>query len=340
MATIQDVAALARVSKMTVSRVVNGTASVKEETRKRVEQAMRELNYVPSLVARSLSSGQTQMVGLIVANLTSPFFLNLANGAEDVAHASNYRLILCNHDDNLAREREYIEALIAARVDGMIITPASDESKTNLAMVREHGIPFVLVDRIVEPIKADYVIGDSASAAHELVDYLLDCGHRRIAIINGPADVYTARERLRGYQLALAKRNIEIVPDYIRSVPYSQHSPLESHYETVRRHLRELLHSSVPPTAVFAVNHAITVHVLQALRELGDESQRVAVVCFEDIDPWNLFRPLVTAAIQPAFEFGKEGMQLLLQRMKNPDAPYKAVVFQPKLRFGQIAPPV
>jgi LacI family transcriptional regulator len=332
--TIRDVASRARVSAMTVSRVLNGAAGVAPETRQRVELAIRDLNYVPSMVARSLSSGETRTIGLVVANLDSPFFQAIAHGAEAVAQKHDYRVILCNHDDNVERESDYIRALIAARVDGLVITPACDDSLRNLHWVVGQHVPFVLIDRIVDGVRTDYVVGDSASAAADLVSHLVTQGHRHIAIVTGPQDVYTARERLCGYLGALQAYHIPVRDELVRTVPYSRHDPKHDYRDLARQQVLHFLGLPEPPSAVFAVNHAISVHLLQSLRELGISSSTLQVACFEDVDPWNLSDVPIAAAIQPGFQFGAEGVRLLLDRMRDPEMPYRATVFQPLLRLG------
>ncbi|MHB1684510.1 MAG: LacI family DNA-binding transcriptional regulator [Bacilli bacterium] len=330
MITIVDVAKRAKVSNMTVSRVINNATSVSDSTRQRVLVAMEELHYVPNSIARSLISGRTNTIGLIIADMTNPFFTTMARGAEDAAHQHFHRLILCNHDDDIDKEREYIEALISARVDGMIITPASDDSTENLQIVKRHKIPFVFVDRIVSSINADYVVGDNLMAAYELTAHLLRQGHRNIGLISGPVNIHTAKERMKGYEKALREFNIEIRRELIHSLPYSLHE--DKTLLGVELSIQSMFRQSPKPTAIFAFNNALAIQAIHALRKAGLKSpDDVAIACFEDVDPHGLLQLEISTACQPAYAFGEQGVHMLFERIKNPDKPYETVTLQPRL---------
>src|SRR3954451_7518044 len=161
--TIRDVAALAGVSSMTVSRVINESARVSPSTRRRVEDAIAELGYVPSRLARGLIRQRTGTLALIVPDVANPFFTLIVRGSEDVARRAGYRLLLCDTRADLDVEREVIEELIAHRVEGILIAPVSDRSRDHLRRLAQFGIPFVLVDRTVPGVDADAVVGDSAA---------------------------------------------------------------------------------------------------------------------------------------------------------------------------------
>jgi LacI family transcriptional regulator len=188
MTNIRDVARLAGVAPITVSRVVNGADSVTEDTRRRVQQAIDQLHYVPNTLARSLRSHQSHIIALIVPDITNPFWTTVARGVEDTAAENDYRTILCNTDEDPAKETNYLNLLVERRVDGVIIAPATPERK-RLAVLKQLQVPCVLVDRRVEGFKADLVYGDTRTGARLLIDHLIDLGHRRIALINGPPTI-------------------------------------------------------------------------------------------------------------------------------------------------------
>lgn len=335
MVTIVDVANRASVSTMTVSRVINNATSVSESTRTRVLLAMQELNYVPNSIARSLVSGRTHTLGLIIADLTNPFFTTLARGAEDAAHKHMHRLVICNHDDDIDKERTYIEALISARVDGMVITPASNESAANLNIIKQHRIPFIFVDRIVNSINADHVVGDSMIGAYELTTHLLRQGHRQIGIVSGPLNIHTASERFKGYQAALTDFGVEIRQELVLYMPYGPN--VDTAVPAMDQGIRTMLSQNPMPTAIFALNNVIAIQVLRTLRRLGlTVPEDVALACFEEVDPYELMQLDISTAIQPAYALGEESVHMLFRRIENPDKPYESVVLKPRLQLRSV----
>src|SRR3954469_16878433 len=262
-ATIRDVARHAGVSPMTVSRVINGGARVSVDTRRRVEEAIGELAYVPSRLARGLSAQRTGTLAVIVPDVANPFFTLIVRGAEDAARRGGYRAILCDTRADLELEREVIEEMIAHRVEGILIAPVSDRSRDHLRRLAQFGIPFVLVDRTVPGVDADAVVGDSAAGARRLVAHLVSLGHRRIALIVEGDDVSTARDRRDGYEAALTAGGVPLDPEL---VVYSTVDPAGG-----LAGMRRLLDLADRPTAVFAVNNLVAVGAIEAVRAAGLE---------------------------------------------------------------------
>src|SRR2546430_9366584 len=209
---IRAVARLSGVSPMTVSRVINDSERVSPETRRRVEEAISELGYVPSRLARGLSRQRTGTLAVIVPDVANPFFTAVVRGAEDATRRAEYRAILCDTRADLAVERDAIEELIAHRVEGIVIAPVSDRSKGHLERLTRFGVPYVLVDRTVRGVEADAVVGDNAGGAQRLVEHLISLGHRRVGFIVESDEVSTARDRRRGYELALKAADIPVDP--------------------------------------------------------------------------------------------------------------------------------
>ncbi len=336
MTTIADVARRANVSAMTVSRVINDTAAVNDATRQRVLSAMEELNYVPNSIARSLISGKTNTIGLVLADLANPFFTTIARGAEDTAHLHRHRLIICNHDDDASKEREYIDALISARVDGMIIVPASDASRDSLQQLACHHIPYVMLDRLVAGIQADHIIGDNRNAAYRLTSHLIDQGHKHIAIINGPQQIYTAHERFQGYVAALTDHNVPVRQGLIKEASFG---PYTSRTQEDAQGISGIMHDwmqgdAIRPTALVAANNMVAIEVLHSLETMHLRCPNdVALVCFEDIDPHGLLRPSVTAATQPAYEYGHFAMKMLFERLTNPDCAVQSLILRSEIHY-------
>src|SRR5271165_823997 len=184
-ATLHEVGIRAGVSAMTVSRVVNGRGGVDVETRRRVEEAIQALDYVPNRIARGLISQKTQTIGLIVPDVVNPFFAPVVRGAESAARKAGYRVLLCNSEGDLRLEREYIEDLVAHRVEGLMLAPASDRSRSSILSLLRGGFPLVLIDRALPDADCDLIVSDNANGARRLIEHLISIGHREIAHVTG-----------------------------------------------------------------------------------------------------------------------------------------------------------
>ena len=320
--TIKDVARLAGVSPMTVSRVINGGTRVSPATRRRVEDSISELGYVPSRLARGLIRQKTGTLALIVPDVANPFFTLVVRGAEDVARRAGYRIILCDTRADLELEREVIEEMIAHRVEGMAIAPVSDQSRPHLERLRNFGIEFVLVDRSVQGIDSDVVFGDNADGARRLVKHLLDLGHRRIGFIVESDDVSTARDRHQGYRDALHAAGLEVDETLIERAPADPEGGSTA--------MRRFLEHEHTPTAVFAVNNLVALGAIEAVRAAGlDVPDDVAFVCFDDIEHASRLYPFLTVMSQPAETLGTIGTQLLLDRIEGRAAGPPRIVVLP-----------
>jgi LacI family transcriptional regulator, galactose operon repressor len=305
--TIADVAKRAGVSKVTVSRVINGAGNVRPATRERVEWAIQELQYLPSVAARSLRSKRTNALALIVPDITNPFWTTIARGVEDAAQSGGYSVLLCNSDENPEKQSHYIDVVIRQRVDGVIIAPYSCDAQL-LKRLRERSIPTVAIDRCIDGWEVDTVTGDSFSGAFALVHHLVELGHRRIAIISGPQTTSSAEDRVLGYLYALEAAGI--TPDE-RLILRGEYRSVSGEALTFK-----LLDGGLPFTAIFAANNAIAIGVLTALEQRDLRIPRdISLVCFDDIPYLSHILPFLTAAVQPAYEMGLQSAQLLLNRL-------------------------
>jgi LacI family transcriptional regulator len=320
--TIRDVARRAGVSTMTVSRVINGGGAVSPETRRRVDEAIAALGYVPSRLARGLSARRSGTLAVIVPDLANPFFTLIVRGAEDVARRAGLRVILGDTRGDLATEGELIEEALAHRVDGILIAPVGDGSRARLRRIASFGVPFVLVDRTVTGVDADAVLGDSAGGARQLVEHLIALGHRRIGMIVESDDVSTARDRLRGYEAALAGAGLDADPALVVRADVDPGGGGEG--------MRRLLGFDPRPSAVFTVNNLVALGAIEAVREAGLEvPDDVALVCFDDIEYASRLYPFLTVMAQPAETFGVLGTQLLLERIEGRGPVRRHVVVLP-----------
>ncbi len=194
MTTIRDVAKLAGVAPITVSRVLNNTGYVKPETRWRVEQAAAQLHYVPNMLAHSFRSNRTNTLALVVTDITNPFWTTVARGVEDVASAHGYSVFYCNTDESEEKQERYLAALLRRRVDGVLLAPASNDGASVEALLRQ-DVRVVVLDRRVEGVQVDTVRGDSVDGAYQLVRHLVERGHRRIGLLSGRANLSVGCER-------------------------------------------------------------------------------------------------------------------------------------------------
>jgi LacI family transcriptional regulator len=307
LATITDVAKLAGVSPVTVSRVINDAPLVNLKTRARVEQAIRELGYVPNVAAASLRSKRTRSLALILPDVTNTFWTTVARGVEDTAQSRGYSVFLCNTDEDLAKQARYLEFVTSQRVDGVVIAPCGRDAG-NLARLRDRDIRTVIVDRCIDGWETDTVRGDSLSGAYALVKHLISLRHRRIAIISGPHNTSTAEDRVTGYCIALSEAGIAPDPRLIQRGEFRTTSGEELAYQ--------LLDEQPRPTAIFAANNAIAMGVIDAAAKRGLRiPQDLALVCFDDLPSISHLFPFLTVVVQPVYEMGVNAAQLLLSRL-------------------------
>jgi len=328
--TLHDVAARAGVSAITVSRALNNTGYVSPETRERIHAAVAELNYVPNAVASSLRSNRTQLFAVLLTDITNPFWTTVARGVEDAAMEKGYGVILCNTDEDRAKEARYLDLLLRRRIDGLVVAPTT-ESTEILQNLRRRHVPFVLVDRLVSGIVADSVRGDSRGGAYQLTRHLLSTGYRRIGMLTGPLTVSTAEERVAGYLDALADEGIACDPDLI----FYGHYKETWGYEVTQELMSRNSHRSTPD-AIFAANNFIALGVLEALSAMKLRvPEDVAVVCFDDGPQLTAASPgsgpFLTTAVQPASDMGRIAIQLLLDRLANPDREPQDIVLPTEL---------
>ena len=325
MASLQEVAARAKVSIATVSRVLNKSDKVVAETRAVVEQALRDLGYRPSRVARRLrmKDGRAHLVGLIIPDIQNPFYAEIARGVEDAAYAAEYALLLCNSDENLEKERFYLDVMTSESVDGVVLPPFDETDAAVIELVKT-GMPVVCVDRSLAKVKTDLVEVDNYRGAFDAASHLIEKGHRNIGMIEGRTHVSTSRERRRGYLDALAEAGIPVRKDLIRAGDFRQ--------ESGRLLAGELLDLRKPPTALFVFNNLMTVGALAAVHQRGLKVPKdVAIVGFDDL-PWaESLDPPLTVVRQPAYDVGRQAMEMLLKRIMEPARPPVTVRLLPEL---------
>ncbi|MDZ4716884.1 MAG: LacI family DNA-binding transcriptional regulator [Roseiflexaceae bacterium] len=325
--TLQDVAARAGVSTMTVSRVVNQAKRVAPATRERVERAIHDLGFVPNALARGLLQGRTHTIALLLTDISNPFFTQIARGVEDVAQRNGYTVIFANSDESPQKEAQYVQTLLSHQIDGLIIAPAGNASRPLLDLLIRRKKPFVLIDRVIDGIAVDAVVGDNIGGARILTEHLIALGHRRIALVHASSEISTARERQRGYLEALWFHGIEVDQDLIVEGDFKRASGAEAARQLLR------LPQARRPTAIFADNNFHAIGVIESLREAKQHvPQDIAVVCFDDIELASALQPFLTVVAQPARTFGTIAMQFLLDRLTGTEAvAARRVVLPPEL---------
>jgi len=309
MTTIRDVAKRAGVAPITVSRVLNNSGYVRPETRRRVEQAAAELHYVPNMLAHSFRSNRTNTLALIVTDITNSFWTTVARGVEDVASAHGYSVFFCNTDESEAKQEQYLSALLRRRVDGVLLAPASSNGAPVLALQRQK-VRIVVLDRCVEGVTVDVVRGDSIGGAYQLVQHLIELGHRQIALLCGPRDLSVSRDRAAGYERALRDANISIDPNLQLFGAFT--------VDSGRAMMQALLMRRPLPTAIFAANNFIAAGALQAMRAAGLRTpEDISVVVFDDLPDPYVTEPMLTVVVQPAYELGRVAAHRLLELIRQ-----------------------
>jgi LacI family transcriptional regulator len=315
MATIVEVAKRAGVSIATVSNVIRGTRRVSPKLTERVQTAIRELNYSPNEIARSLKVRQTRMLAMVLPDITNPFFPEIIRGAEDTAFERGYFLMTANTDEQIGRERRIVAALRSYRVDGVLLASASGTDTSHLKSTIDAGVALVCLDRTVPGVKTDAVLLDNVRGARECVRHMIQKGHRRIAIITGPLDVQTGRERLRGYEEALREADIPAEHGRILEGDFRHDSGYRLGKQIFERPVSE---QAARPTAIFVCNGVMTLGVLKAFEELNVRCpQDIALATFDDLAVESPFHPHLTTVVQPSYEMGARAAGILIDRIEG-----------------------
>jgi DNA-binding LacI/PurR family transcriptional regulator len=323
MTTIKDVAQKAGVSLATVSRVLNGHPYVADDVRSRVLDAIEALNYRPSRVAQRLRAPQSRLIGVIFSDIKNPFYTLALTGMEQVLSEQGLSLLIGNANSNRDREDNILALMKAEDVAGLVIAPVCEDSAV-LAEIVQSGLPVVVIDRNLSSLAVDTVLADNRMGAYTAIRHLVQLGHQRIAIVNGPQHLTSGRERYAGFLQAMEEAALIVDPELVRYGDYQ----LESGY----RLTRELLALPEWPTALFIANNLMTIGALNAIHEAnGKIPDDIAVIGFDDL-PWAIsLNPPLTTVAQPTFEIGVRAAELLLDHIANPDRSAHLVILDTQL---------
>lgn len=305
-ATLEDVARVAGVGAMTVSRTINEHPYVSEETAKRVRAAIRQLDYRPNHAARMLTGQLSRSIGLIVPDLADTFFSVVSHAVQETARESGYLVWLAASNNDPSIEAAQVEQMTHHPVDGILLVPVDSKDKY-LKTITEGTTPIVTVDRPIEVATTDSVGVENRAGARMAVEHLIGHGHRKIACVATNTHLLTIKERLTGYEECLRYARLPLM----KALRLSDRS-------AVKPALSELFSSRNRPEALFTANNASTIWVIEALREMKIEMGKdVALAGFDDVDFFTLITPPVTAIRQPAAELGRMSARLLLQRIRG-----------------------
>lgn len=308
--TIKDIARLANVSTTTVSRVINNKdEGVGSETRKKIQDIIKELNYKPSSLARGLVTKRTKSIGLVLPDITNPFFPDLARGVEDYSVNKGYNAFLCNSDNNAEKEKRYINALMEKHVDGLIITSTHNLEEEHILELMENKIPIVILDRRFKSKDLHGVYTDNFSGAYEAVKYLIQNGHKSIGCITGPLDTSISRERLEGYKKALTDNGIEYDDRLIVQSDFKIDGGMNASQELLKN--KEI-------TAVFACNDLMAYGVYKTAKKLKlSVPDDISIIGFDDISLSQIVTPTLTTVSQPIYEMGYEAAKMLISLIED-----------------------
>jgi LacI family transcriptional regulator len=324
---MREIAKRAGVSIGTVSHVINGTATVREKLRHRVMEAIRSLNYQPSQLGRGLRRSRTSMLGMIIPDVTNPFFPAVVRGVEDVAYGRSYRVVLCNTDNDPGKEIAYLNELESYRPAGLLLIPAAESRITGpLKRLAASGAPVVCIDRQPPGWHGDVVMVANAEGTYSATRHMLRMGHRHLAVITGPYHLSNAVERLKGFLRATEEASIPVEPEYIQQARFDRHSG----YQAAMRLLKMLPR----PTAILACNDMMALGTLQAVRESNLRCpEDVSVVGFDNLEFTEFTDPALTTVHQPGYQLGATAARRLLERIDGFSPKPRNLLLQTELKI-------
>ncbi|HXL03059.1 MAG TPA: LacI family DNA-binding transcriptional regulator [Candidatus Atribacteria bacterium] len=334
MPSIKEVARLSGVSIATVSRVINNKESVSKETAEKVWKAVRLLNYQPNLLARSLRSQQSRLLGLLVPDIESPVFGRLAKYLEEAASKKGYSLIFCNTNDNPEKEKKYLEILIQRQIEGIIFSRVLDESLL-FKTPQLSKIPYVVLDRTLEKEEAPTIKLDNYAAGALAASHFLNLGHKKFACLSGPLRIKICRERFYGFLDTLEKSGMSLREELIEEGDFKM--------DEGRKAMNRILTVSLfeQPTAVFSMNDLMALGAIQAIKERGlSVPGDVSIIGLDNIPLCDVISPPLTTVAQPFDEMAKEGINLLSKLIEGKKIRRTTIVVQPELVIrNSTAPP-
>lgn len=313
MATLHDVALSAGVSKTTVSRYLNKSIELPAGTIARIDAAIAKLDYRPNLMARHLSTGKTEAIGLVVPEIREPFFAELASAVEDEADRNGYTIFISSTRSDRAREIASLNRLRDHHVDGLILlTNTPDDGSLAKLIGKRRNV--VLLDEDIPNVSVPKVFVENAAGAQLATRHLIERGHRAIGYLGGPLGLLSSEERYTGFRRALAAAGLSEDPDHVRRGSFSP--------DFARLAVLDILRSKSPPTAIFASSDYLALGAIAGLRQAGvDVPRKMSLIAFDDTPVGALLTPALTAIRQPIEALGRAGFQALYAQLNRKSAP-------------------
>jgi LacI family transcriptional regulator len=330
--TMADVAREAGVSLQTVSRAINSKGEINEETKKAILEIADRMGFRPSGIARSLATHRTTTIGLVVIDITNPFFSGVARGVENVAYSHSYNIFLCNTDEDIDREKSALNSLLEKQVDGLILC-SSRLKQADLVRCIEEFSYVILINRNLEKHIGGVatITTDNALGAEMAVNHLISRGHKKIALLAGPQRSWTGKNRLQGFQTGLRKHGLESDPKLIL---YCE-PDTQCGFQTTS----QLLKNRSDVTAILAYNDLVAVGALQACHHLKRAvPDEIAIIGFDDIPLASLVTPSLTTIRIPKQEIGESAMRTLITIMEDKTLTSPSITFKPELILRSSAP--
>lgn len=329
MATMKDVAKLARVSTSTVSHVINETRFVSEDISQRVLAAAKKLNYSPSALARSLKLNRTSTIGLVVTASNNPFFGEVVKGVERRCYQQGYNLILCNTEGDVARLNRSVSTLVERRVDGLILLCSAFNGDPLAAFQNNLTLPKVIMDWGEVSFPCDKINDNSELGGYIATKSLLDNGHKNIACITGPMDRDQAQSRFAGYEKAMVEAGLLIHPEWVVESDFE----CEGGYASFNALIQNCAKNRLPlPTAIFACNDMMAMGVINSANEKGIKiPEQISLVGYDDISISKFMVPPLTTVHQPKYKLGEAAVDTLLHRIDCPHGEPRQVQLEPSL---------
>ncbi|GEP97565.1 LacI family DNA-binding transcriptional regulator [Chitinophaga cymbidii] len=326
--SLKDIAQEAGVSVALVSYVLTNKeekARVGQEMAKKIRKIARKLNYQPNHIARSLKSGRSDTIGLIVADISNPFFANIARTIEDEAKRNNYTVIFGSSDENADKAGDLINVLLNRQVDGLILIP-TEGSEQQIKQLKKQNVPFVLIDRYFPGISASHICINNYESAYNAVSHLIKTGHKQIGMVAYKTALHHINERKRGYTEALSDHDKLSKTSGMKLARYSHLK------EDIRLAVDQLLQGRKPADAVFFATNSLAIEGLKYINELGLRvPEDLAVVSFDESEAFDLFYSPVTYVRQPILDMGKAAVRVLLDQIKDADKPAELVCIDTEL---------
>ena len=313
--SITDIANSLNVSKTLVSMVINNhgnTQGISKATQKRVWEKIKEMNYKPNLIARSLRLGKSNTLGLIVSDISNSFYSKIARNIERYAESKGFNLIISSTDEEISREVRLINMLKDRQVDGLIISSSQIDS-SEFDLLNKDNYPFVLIDRYIPSLKSNYVGVDNKKGAYDALMHLIKQGYDKIAVFAiTPTYVSSINDRIIGYMKALMDSGLNYNKNLLKEIPFNNIK------QSVKEELKKLLLPKNKINAIFAINNNVAIACIEYLNEMHIKiPEDVALICFDDIDLFKLTIPTITSVEQPIEEICKQAVDILISEIDN-----------------------